>query len=159
MQLSRGSLPYEHQPRRPPSRLTRSRFRPTCSIGQADIDVVYQDFYYSFDPDLDFDQVAAFGFKSELPIVTPHNLLAFNSPHNAPMWRKSLHQELGLFDTSYRSAGDYEFWVRCMAGANHKRFGKINTPHVVYYQNPEGISTRPDTRGVEESSSHLEPLF
>ena len=116
---------------------------------EADLDVVYQDFFYSFDSDLDFDEVAAFGYKSELPIITPHNLLAFNSPHNAPMWRKSLHDDLGLFDTSYRSAGDYEFWLRCMASG--KRFGKINTPHVVYFQNPEGISTRPDTRGLEES--------
>ena len=92
--------------------------------------------------------MAAFGFKSELPIITKHNLLAFNSPHNAPMWRKSLHDELGLFDTGYRSAGDYEFWVRCLS--NHKTFGKINAPHVVYYQNPEGISTRPDTQGLAE---------
>ncbi len=113
-----------------------------------DVDVVYQDFFYSMDPSLSFDEVAAFGFKSELPIITPHNLLVFNSPHNAPMWRKELHDELGLFDTSFRSAGDYEFWIRCMS--HSKRFKKINTPHVVYYQNPEGISTNKDTNGVEE---------
>jgi hypothetical protein len=64
------------------------------------------------------------------------------------MWRKSLHDELGLFDTRYRSAGDYEFWLRCVVAG--KNFRKINTPHVVYYQNPKGISTRPDTRGMEE---------
>ena len=116
---------------------------------RTDVDVAYQDFFYSFDPDLDFEEVAAFGFQSELPIITPHNLLAFNSPHNAPMWRRSLHDDLGLFDTSYRSAGDYEFWLRCIA--NGKRFGKINTPHVVYFHNPEGISTSQDTRGLEES--------
>ncbi len=112
-------------------------------------DVVYQDFYYSFDGELDFEAVAAFGFKSDLPIVTPNNLLCFNSPHNAPMWRARLHRELGPFDISYRSAGDYEFWLRCaLAG---KRFFKINDPHVVYFQNPEGISTSPETRGVQES--------
>ena len=119
----------------------------------ADIDVVYQDFYYSFDPDLDFEDVEAFGFKSELPILTPNNLLLFNSPHNAPMWRKALHDRIGLFDTRYKSAGDYEFWVRCLLAG--KSFGKINTPHVVYYQNPTGISTRPDTRGIEEARDVL----
>ena len=120
---------------------------------QGELDVVYQDFFYSFDPDLDFAAVAAIGFKSELPIVTPYNLLVFNSPHNAPMWRRRLHDEVGLFNTTYRSAGDHEFWVRCMAAG--KRFGKINTPHVVYYQNPRGISTRPDTRGLQESKRIL----
>src|SRR5579883_98292 len=111
-------------------------------------DVVYQDFYYSFDPALSFEEVAAFGFKSDLPIITPQNLLLFNSPHNAPMWRKRLHDELGLFDTSFLSAGDYELWMRCISRG--KQFLKINTPHVVYFQNPEGISTKRDTLGIEE---------
>lgn len=109
------------------------------------VDVVYQDFYYSLDHDLDFDEVAAFGFKSNLPIVMPVNLLHFNSPHNAPMWRKTLHTEMGLFDTSLKSAGDHDFWLRCaLAG---KTFYKLNFPHVAYYQNPQGVSTRPDSPG------------
>jgi glycosyltransferase involved in cell wall biosynthesis len=118
-----------------------------------DVDVVYQDFYYTLDSSLTFDDIADYNFKSELPIVTAHNLLAFNSPHNAPMWRVSLHDELGKFDTRYRSAGDYEFWTRCLAKG--KRFRKLNCPHVAYYQNPEGISTRPDTRGIEEARDIL----
>jgi len=72
----------------------------------------------------------------------------FNSPHNAPMWRKSLHKEVGYFDTSFKSAGDYDFWMRCLLAG--KTFYKLNDAHVVYYQNPEGISTRPDTKGVQE---------
>lgn len=112
------------------------------------VDVVHQDFFYSFDSSLSFDEVAAFGFKSDVPTVTRHNLLRVNSPHNAPMWRKTLHDELGLFDTSFKSAGDWEFWLRCAAAG--KTFFKINTPHVIYFQNPLGISTRPDTRGLEE---------
>ena len=36
-----------------------------------------------------------------------------------------------------------------------KRFHKVNDPHVVYFQNPEGISTRPDSRGLEESRKIL----
>nr|WP_281416958.1 glycosyltransferase [Ancylobacter lacus] len=111
-------------------------------------DIVYQDVYYSFDGELDFDTVAAFGFRSDLPIVTPNNLLYFNAPHNAPMWRAALHPELGLFDITYRSAGDYEFWLRCAAAG--KAFFKINEAHVVYFQNPEGLSTAPETRGVQE---------
>lgn len=113
------------------------------------VDVVYQDLYYTFDPRLTFAEIAAFGFQTALPVITPHNLIKFNSPHNAPMWRKRLHEELGYFDVHYKSAGDYEFWMRCLAAG--KKFYKINDAHVVYYQNPKGISTRPDTRGVAES--------
>jgi hypothetical protein len=69
------------------------------------------------------------------------------------MWRKNLHDELGLFDTRYKSAGDYEFWLRCFVAG--KKFRKTNTPHVAYYQNPKGISTKPDTRGVEEAGDLL----
>lgn len=113
------------------------------------VDVVYQDLYYTFDPELSFEQIAAFGHKTNLPIVTIHNLVEYNSPHNAPMWRRSLHDEVGWFDTHLKSAGDYEFWFRCLAAG--KTFYKINDPHVVYYQNPNGLSTRPDSRGVIEA--------
>jgi glycosyltransferase involved in cell wall biosynthesis len=112
------------------------------------VDVIYQDFYYSFDPALDWKGVAAFGYKSNVPPITHYNMLQFNSPHNAPMWRKSLHDELGLFNAQFKSAGDYEFWLRCLNAK--KRFFKINEPHVVYYQNPKGLSTRADTRGIIE---------
>jgi glycosyltransferase involved in cell wall biosynthesis len=112
-------------------------------------DVVYQDLYYTFDPRLSFEQIAAFGHETTLPVITPNNMMKFNSPHNAPMWRKRLHDELGYFDIRYRSAGDYEFWMRCLAAG--KKFYKLNDPHVVYYQNPDGLSTRPDTRGVAEA--------
>jgi glycosyltransferase involved in cell wall biosynthesis len=113
------------------------------------VDVVYQDLYYTFDPRLSFEEIVPFGLRTTLPVITPHNMIKFNSPHNAPMWRKRLHEDLGYFDTHYKSAGDYEFWMRCLAAG--KKFYKINDPHVVYYQNPKGLSTRPDTRGVAES--------
>jgi glycosyltransferase involved in cell wall biosynthesis len=112
------------------------------------IDIVYQDFFYSLNDSLSFEEIEKFNFRSELPLITPHNLLKFNSPHNGPMWRKGLHAELGLFDTTYRSAGDWEFWLRCVSKG--KNFLKINTPHIAYFQNPGGVSTKPDTLGLEE---------
>ena len=99
---------------------------------------------------LSFDDIRRCGFATNLPIVSRYNLLEFNSPHNAPMWRRSLHDELGLFDTNYKSAGDYEFWMRCQVAG--KTFFKSNVPHVAYYVNPEGLSTRPDTRGIMEAN-------
>lgn len=112
------------------------------------VDVVYQDFLYSFDAKLNFSTIAAIGVQSELPIVTPYNLMRFNSPHNAPMWRRIIHADVGLFDTTYQSAGDHEFWLRCVQAG--KIFSKVNDPHVVYFVNPQGMSTRSDTPGVKE---------
>lgn len=113
------------------------------------VDVVYQDFFYTMDPALSFEHIAAMGYKAELPLVTPHGLMQLNPPHNAPMWRRRLHDELGVFDTAFVSAGDYDFWMRCaLAG---KTFYKLNDPHLAYYQNPQGLSTRRDTHGHEET--------
>ena len=115
-----------------------------------DVDVVYQDFYYTMDPELSYAEVAAHGYLSRLPsAIDAEVLMSCNPPHHAPMWRRRLHDELGPFDTSLRSAGDYDFWVRCLAAG--KRFVKADEPTAVYYQNPAGVSTRPDTRGHAES--------
>ena len=113
------------------------------------VDVAYQEFYYSFDGDAPVDKTAAVGVTSFVPIVTPYNLMQSNSPHNAPMWRRALHDEIGMFDVAYRSAGDYDFWLRCVI--EDKVFYKINDPHVVYFVNPEGLSTQPNTRGIVEA--------
>ncbi|KWT82697.1 putative glycosyltransferase EpsJ [Variovorax sp. WDL1] len=114
------------------------------------VDVVYQDFYYSFSGKESFAKTAAVGFKSEVPVITPYNLIQSNSPHNAPMWRRTLHDEVGLFDANFRSAGDYDFWLRCVQAG--KTFFKVNDPHVVYFVNPEGLSTQPNTRGIDEAN-------
>jgi GT2 family glycosyltransferase len=114
------------------------------------VDVVYQDFWYSFDGMASVERTAAIGIRSEVPIITPYNLIRSNSPHNAPMWRRELHQEVGMFDASYRSAGDYDFWLRCVQA--DKVFYKVNDPHVVYFVNPEGLSTQPNTRGIDEAN-------
>jgi glycosyltransferase involved in cell wall biosynthesis len=113
-------------------------------------DVIYQDFFYTLDPTLSFEQIESFGFKSMLPIINKQNILQFNSPHNAPMWRKTLHDEVGFFDTGFNTAADWEFWLRCVF--NGKKFLKLNRPHVAYYYNPEGISTRLSSATMEESS-------
>lgn len=67
------------------------------------------------------------------------NLLKHNSPHCLPVWRKSIHERFGLFDTSYFSAADYDMWFRVLKGG-----GKISPIEEIvglYYQNPNGIST------------------
>ncbi len=111
-------------------------------------DVAYQEVLYSFEGQIPFEEIEAHDLRTELPVVSRYNLMEFNSPHNAPMWRKSLHDDVGYFDEMLKSAGDYDFWMRCLIQG--KTFYKSNAAHVGYYVNPEGLSTRSDTRGVEE---------
>lgn len=59
-----------------------------------------------------------------------------------PIWRRSLHEKHGLFRDTFKSAGDYEFWLR--VGKEEKFF---RYPEVLglYYRNPKGIEHSSDT--------------
>ena len=77
-------------------------------------------------------------------------LLKHNSPHCNPMWRKSLHDKYGHFDSSYTSAGDHEMWLR--AASQGSKFKMIPETLCLYYFNPKGLSTDPEKnkKKVEE---------
>ncbi len=113
-----------------------------------DLDVAYSDCLYSLVPYLPWPVAEAINIRSNLPEITTRNLLEFNSPHCAPMWRRSLHDRFGLFDETFRSAGDWEFWLRCAQGG--ATFEKIEPPIVQYFQNPTGISTSMDSPAIAE---------
>lgn len=71
------------------------------------------------------------------------NLLKNNSPHCMPLWKKELHDKYGYFDETYKSAADGEFWLRCaFSGAT---ISMVNHPVGLYYHNPTGRSTNPET--------------
>jgi hypothetical protein len=56
-----------------------------------------------------------------------------------PMWTKKWINKIGLFDESFQSAGDWEFWIRLSeAGA---KFKHLPEKLGLYYFNPEGKST------------------
>lgn len=72
-----------------------------------------------------------------------HNLILNNSPHCMPLWRQSIHTKVGYFDESYKTAADGDLWLRCaVAGC---RIRMINHPVGLYYDNPLGRSTNPET--------------
>lgn len=67
-----------------------------------------------------------------------------------PMWRRSLHKKHGLFDPSYRSAGDYEFWLRL--AARGERFHHIPDCLGLYLQSPAGVEHSNQQLSWEESN-------
>jgi len=112
------------------------------------VDVVYDDHLYFCDPEVDYELIEQVGIASKLPLVTRNNMFYYNPPHNGPMWRAKLHERVGYFDETYRSAGDCDFWIRALIdGAT---FYKLNEPTVAYYFNPTGLSTAEGGPGVME---------
>lgn len=76
-------------------------------------------------------------------------LLKHNSPHCAPMWRRSLHDKYGRFNEGYTSAGDHEMWLRAVSLGS--AFKMVAEPLCLYYFNPRGLST-----SVEKNAKKIE---
>ena len=115
------------------------------------IDLVYSDMLITDKPNETWENNTSEGKRYNFPEFSFNNLKMINMPHAAPMWRKSLHETHGMFDTKYRSAGDWDMWLR--AAYNGSRFKKIDGPLGLYYFNPKGISTNPENfswKRVEE---------
>lgn len=84
-------------------------------------------------------------YKEIYPVLqhSLQNLLNNNSPHCMPLWKKNLHDRFGYFDESYKTAADGDFWLRCAIGG--AIIEMINHPVGLYFENPEGRSTNPET--------------
>jgi glycosyltransferase involved in cell wall biosynthesis len=81
---------------------------------------------------------------------TLENQLRHNSPHCLPVWRKSIHDRFGLFDTSYFSGSDYDMWFRVLKGGG--MLSKLDIITGLYYRNPNGISSNQENlkKAIEE---------
>ncbi|WP_394789170.1 glycosyltransferase [Rhodoferax sp.] len=71
------------------------------------------------------------------PAYTPADLLLRCITGSQPMWRKSLHAELGVFNTDYHIAADYEMWLRF---ASKYALLRVSGPLGVLYDSPNTIS-------------------
>jgi len=107
-----------------------------------DVDLVYSDMLITDKPNETWESNSSNGRKYNMADFSFENLLRGNMPHAAPMWRKTIHEKHGLFDENYRSAGDWEMWLR--AASNGSVFKKISSVSNLYFFNPKGISTNPE---------------
>ena len=112
-------------------------------LTKQDVDLVYNDSYMVTEPNLLWEDMSDITQRYNFDEFSKEAMLRGNLPHNNPMWRRSLHDSHGTFDTKYRSASDWEFWLRCSFGG--AKFKKINQILGVYYFNPQGVSTNKDT--------------
>ena len=72
-----------------------------------------------------------------LPTYKPEELMLRCMTGGQPMWRKSLHDELGNFDTHYSIAADYDMWLRFAA---RSPFLRLPDPVGVVFDSPNTIS-------------------
>jgi len=106
-----------------------------------DVGLVYADSFVTKVSNETFEKNSSNGQRYNFEQFSKEAMLRGNQPHNNPMWRKELHKKHGFFDSKYRSAGDWEFFLRCAFGG--EKFKKINDVLGLYYFNPNGISTNP----------------
>lgn len=74
-----------------------------------------------------------------------------NIAHCMPMWRKSLHDELGpIREDKYGTSADWAFWLECLK--SNKTLSIVsNTPLGLYYINDTSHNRRSDTSGALEN--------
>jgi glycosyltransferase involved in cell wall biosynthesis len=108
-------------------------------VSNPNIDLVYADSLITDKPNETYVKNTSNGRKYNFPQFTLENLKLTNMPHNNPMWRRSYHEKYGVFDAKYRSAGDWELWLR--GASQGAQFKKIDNTLGLYYFNPTGIST------------------
>jgi len=107
------------------------------------VDLVYAYSLVTHEPNDTFERTEAREFFPCYEFKGLEGLLINNSPHNNPMWRRTLHDKYGMFDGSYKCAADAEMWLRAVQRGS--RFKKIDQVLGLYYRNPKGVSSNPDT--------------
>jgi hypothetical protein len=107
-----------------------------------DVDLVYADMAITDKPNEVWENNSSNGRQYNFPEFSFDNLKMINMPHASPMWKKRLHDVAGKFDDTFKSAGDWEMWLR--AASKGSKFKKIPSTLGLYYFNPKGISTNPE---------------
>lgn len=104
-----------------------------------EVDLVYNRILETFVANETFESNTSYGEWTCLDFSV-ENMMKVNSPHNCPMWRKSLHERHGFFDTKYKICADYDMWLRAAFGGSE--FLKIDEILSLYYRSPDGVSTK-----------------
>lgn len=100
-----------------------------------DVALAYADVFVTNLDNQAFDSHIRCGYHLR-PDYMPEIMLSGCHMGPQPMWRKSIHDEIGYFSEDLRSAADYEFW--CRTALRHQL---LHIPEFLglYYENPAGF--------------------
>jgi len=131
-------------------RLPHSICSQAASLQNSSDDGSYGNFVLSRDIASSLNDMDDKHLVSNLPTFNLERLLnhSQNLMHCAPMWKRDLHDRFGMFDESLNSSGDTEFWLRSLV--NGARFSVYKPTTVIYFHNPEGLSTSLASIGRQE---------
>ena len=109
-----------------------------------DVDLVYSDSFQTEVGNETYESNSANGnlYEHSKLQFSPENMIKCQ-PGPLPMWRIAIHRDLGLFDKEYEFANDWDMWLRMVDAG--KKFLKINDVLGLYYFNPKGRSTSPES--------------
>lgn len=86
------------------------------------------------------EEIVEYGID-DLVMIANGRIVKKNIPHCAPVWRKSLHTELGYFDSKkYDFCADYEFWLRVAAKKKKMLVSRLES--TVFYCSTGTVSDR-----------------
>lgn len=114
-----------------------------------DIALVYSDFYITNCENMTFERHIRTGYSIK-PDYSPAIMLHGCHMGPQPLWRRSVHDDIGYFNEDFESAGDYEFWCR-MSTSGYK-FAHLNDFLGLYLHNPKGIINRNQTLANKETA-------
>ena len=105
-----------------------------------EIDLVYADCIQTKKENETFENNSSNGklYEHSIEEFSKENMIKC-LPGPMPMWRLSVHKELGVFDKNYNYVNDWEMWLRLVKAG--KKFKKINDVLGLYYFNEKGRST------------------
>jgi hypothetical protein len=118
---------------------------------EPDIDLVYSDFYVTHQANQNIYK-KIYSHINISPEFSKHNMqICLPGPH--PLWRKSMHEKYGYFDPKYKFYADYEMWLRAVSKGS--KFKKAPGITCLYYLNPTGISTNPETTAARNQEEKI----
>ncbi|HXI50198.1 MAG TPA: sulfotransferase, partial [Candidatus Saccharimonadales bacterium] len=100
-------------------------------------DLAYGDYYTSSVPNDTFAQPHILRHVMHPP-YHPATVMMYCVTGCHPLWRRTIFNEVGLFDPSFTAPGDYEFLLRFVQAG--RRAVHVPQPISLFYQNPDGLS-------------------
>ena len=94
-------------------------------------------------------------YDHSIPEFSRENMIK-SLPGPMPVWKKSVHEKIGLFDEKYRYPADWELWLRMVDSGF--TFEKINKIVGLYYFNENGLTTSKNTE-IEKIQQESEVFF